>query len=129
VRFTVAMAARMGYRAASGPGLCGGRVVTIYRENAVDLEVAIVSARDDDAAALIAAMDGGGSAALASAPGCRSVKVLPGVENPGNVLFLVEWDSAEAHAAAKSSPGFARFIELASPHFGGSGSMQHFRLG
>ena len=44
------------------------------------------------------------------------------------MLFLVEWDSAEAHAAAKSSPGFAKFIEHASPFFGGGGSMQHFKL-
>lgn len=94
----------------------------------MDLEVAMVQARDGDAAALIKAMNDGGSAALASAPGCRSVKVLAGVENPGTVLFLVEWDSAEAHAAAKDSPGFTRFREIANPHFGGGGSMQHFRM-
>jgi heme-degrading monooxygenase HmoA len=94
----------------------------------VDLEVAILEARDGNAAGLIKAMNDGGSAALASAPGCRSVKVLPGVENPGAVLFLVEWDSAEAHAAGKSSPGFTKFIEIASPYFGGGGSMQHFKL-
>jgi quinol monooxygenase YgiN len=94
----------------------------------MDLEVAMLNARDGDAAGLIKAMNEGGSAALGSAPGCRSVKVLPGVENPGTVLFLVEWDSAEAHAAAKSSPGFAKFIEIARPFFGEGGSMQHFRL-
>jgi quinol monooxygenase YgiN len=93
----------------------------------MDLEVATVQAKDGDAAALVSAMNEGGSAALASAPGCRSVRVMAGVENPGTVLFLVEWDSAEAHAAAKSSPGFTRFIEIASPFFGGGGSMQHFR--
>lgn len=94
----------------------------------MDLEIAMLEAKDGDAAGLIAAMrDGGGSDALLSAPGCRSVRVLPGVENPGTVAFLVEWDSAEAHAAAKSSPGFARFKEIASPWFGGGGSMQHFR--
>lgn len=93
----------------------------------MDLEVAMLNARDGDAAGLIKAMDEGGSAALASAPGCRSVRVLPGVENPGTVLFLVEWDSVEAHAAAKTSPGFTRFVEIASPFFGGGGSVQHFR--
>ncbi|MFA7601488.1 MAG: antibiotic biosynthesis monooxygenase family protein [Novosphingobium sp.] len=94
----------------------------------MDLEVAMLQAKDGDAAGLIKAMNESGSAALLSAPGCRSVRVLPGVENPGTVLFLVEWDSAEAHAAAKSSPGFAKFIEVASPYFGGGGSMQHFRV-
>lgn len=94
----------------------------------MDLEVAMLQAKDGDSAGLIKAMDEGGTAGLLAAPGCRSVKVLPGVENPGTVLFLVEWDSAEAHAAAKSSPGFAKFIEHASPFFGGGGSMQHFKL-
>ena len=83
-----------------------------------------------DAAGLIAAMrDGGGSDALLSAPGCRSVRVLPGVENPGTVAFLVEWDSVDAHNAARESEGFKTFVQHASPFFGESGSMQHFDLG
>ena len=94
----------------------------------MDLEVAMLQAKDGDSAGLIKAMDEGGTAGLLAAPGCRSVKVLPGVENPGTVLFLVEWDSAEAHAAAKDSPGFAKFKEIAGPYFGGGGSMQHFKL-
>ena len=94
----------------------------------MDLEVATLEAKDGNAAGLIKAMRDGGSAALESCEGCRSAKVYPGVENPGTVLFLVEWDSAEAHAAAKSTPGFQKFIELASPFFGGGGSMQHFRV-
>lgn len=95
------------------------------------LEVAILSAKDGDSQGLIKAMNDGGTQALLSAPGCRSVKVLPGVEEPGNVLFLVEWDSVDAHAAAKTSEGFAGFVKIASPWFGGpgGGSMQHFDLG
>lgn len=95
----------------------------------MDLEIAILAAKDDNAAGLIKAMDDGGSAALLSAPGCNSVKVLPGVENPGNVVFLVEWASVDAHNAARDSDGFRKFIEIAGPFFGGGGSMQHFRLG
>ncbi len=96
----------------------------------MDLEIASLTAKDGDAAGLVKAMNEGGSAALLSAPGCRSVRVLPGVENPGNVLFMVEWDSVEAHNAGKDSDGFRKFIEIASPWFGGpgGGSMQHFRL-
>ena len=95
----------------------------------MDLEVAMLQAKDGDAAGLIKAMNEGGSAALESCPGCRSAKVYPGVENPETVLFLVEWDSVDAHNAAKGTPGFAKFIEIASPFFGGGGSMQHFRVG
>jgi quinol monooxygenase YgiN len=100
------------------------------RETGVDLEIAILAAKDGDAAGLVKAMNEGGNAALMSAPGCISAKVLPGVENPGNVLFLVEWESVDAHNAAKGSDGFKKFIEIASPWFGtGGGSMQHFRQG
>lgn len=96
----------------------------------MDLEIAIVAAKDGDAAGLVKAMDESGSAHLMSAPGCISAKALQGVENPGNVLFLVEWESVEAHNAARSSEGFRKFIEVASPWFGtGGGSMQHFRFG
>ena len=94
----------------------------------MDLEIAIVAAKDGNAAALVDAMtNGGGIAALESAPGCRSARVLPGGEHPENVLFLVEWDSVEAHNAGKDSEGFRRFVQIAGPFFGGSGSMQHFR--
>ncbi len=96
----------------------------------MDLEIAIITLDPENVPELLAAMDDGGSAALLSAPGCRSVKVLPGVENPGNVLFLVEWDSAEAHAAAKDSPGFQGFRAACAPVFAKSkgGSMEHFRM-
>ncbi|MEZ5742664.1 MAG: antibiotic biosynthesis monooxygenase family protein [Sphingomonadaceae bacterium] len=93
------------------------------------LEVAILSAKDGDATGLVNAMrNNGGCAALESAPGCRSAKVYPGVEQPGNVLFLVEWDSVDAHEAARTSEGFLKFYEVAGPWFGGEGggSMQHF---
>lgn len=95
------------------------------------LEVAILAAKNGDAQGLVKAMKEGGNAALLSCPGCNTVKVLPGVENPGNVLFLIEWDSVDAHNAAKTSDGFQKFIQIASPWFGGEGggSMQHFDLG
>ena len=96
------------------------------------LEVAILGAKGGDSAGLVDAMrNGGGCDALESAPGCIKATVMPGVENPGNVLFLVEWDSVEAHAAAKETEGFQKFIGIASPWFGGEGggSMQHFDAG
>jgi len=93
----------------------------------MDLEVAILAAKGGDSAGLVKAMADGGTAGLLSCPGCNKVTVLPGVEQPGNVLFLVEWDSVEAHAAAKEHDGFKQFYHYASPFFGEGGSMQHFR--
>ena len=95
----------------------------------MDLEVAILSAKDGDAAGLLKAMADGGTVGLMSCAGCNKVTLLPGIENPGNVLFLIEWDSVDAHNATKGSPGFAKFVEHASPFFGEGGSMQHFKMG
>ncbi|MEO6715662.1 MAG: antibiotic biosynthesis monooxygenase [Novosphingobium sp.] len=93
----------------------------------MDLEVAILAAKDGDSAGLLKAMADGGTAGLMSCAGCNKVTLLPGIENPGNVLFLIEWDSVEAHAAARGTPGFTKFVEHASPFFGEGGSMQHFK--
>jgi heme-degrading monooxygenase HmoA len=97
----------------------------------VDLEVAIVAAKDGDAAGLVAAMNASGNAHLESVPGCIRAQTMQGVENPGNVLFLIEWDSVDSHNAGKTTEGFKKFIEVASPWFGsgGGGSMQHFTAG
>ena len=95
----------------------------------MDLEVAILAAKNGDAQGLLKAMADGGTAGLMSCAGCNKVTVLPGVEKPGNVLILIEWDSVDAHNAAKGTPGFAKFVEHASPFFGEGGSMQHFKLG
>jgi quinol monooxygenase YgiN len=94
----------------------------------MDLEIAILSAKGGDSAGLLKAMADGGTAGLLAAPGCRKVTVLPGVEHPGNVLFMIEWDSVEAHNAARDSEGFKTFVKHASPFFGEGGSMQHFRM-
>lgn len=93
------------------------------------LEVAILAVKDGDTQGLIKAMNDGGTAGLLAAPGCRSVKIYPGVEHPGNALFLVEWDSVDAHNAARDSDGFKKFVQHAGPFFGQGGSMQHFDLG
>lgn len=97
----------------------------------MDLEVAILPCKDGNSAGMIKAMEEAGKAGLLACPGCNSVKVLPGVENPGTVLFLIEWDSAQAHEDAKTHEGFQKFYEAAGPYFGGEGdvSMQHFKLG
>ena len=95
----------------------------------MDLEIAILAAKNGDSAGLLKAMADGGTAGLLSCPGCRKVTLLPGIENRGTVLFMIEWDSVDAHNAAKDTPGFKQFVAAASPFFGEGGSMQHFKMG
>lgn len=94
----------------------------------MDLEVAILPCKDGNSDGMLKVMNEEGIAALKRCPGVNSVKVLKGVENPGTVLFLIEWDSVDAHNAAKSSEGFQTFVKVAGPFFGEGGAMQHFRL-
>lgn len=94
----------------------------------MDLEVAILPCKDGNSAGMIKAMEEAGNAGLLSCPGCNSVKVLPGVENPGTVLIMIEWDSVDAHNAAKTHEGFQKFVQAAGPFFGEGGAMQHFKL-
>ncbi|MBV1917261.1 MAG: antibiotic biosynthesis monooxygenase [Sphingomonadaceae bacterium] len=77
----------------------------------MDLELCIFEAKDGNAPGLVKAVNEGGGAALASCEGCRKVTAYAGVENPGSALLLVEWDSVEAHEAAKTAEGFAKFVE------------------
>ena len=91
------------------------------------LEVCIFDAKDGNAQAFVDAMNAGGSAALGAADGCRKVTALAGVENPGQALLLVEWDSVEAHEAAKASDTFKIFAGIIGPFIGGAPSVLHYR--
>ena len=55
---------------------------------------------------------------LAAAPGCRSLRMTRGIENPDRFVLFVEWDSLEAHTEGfRSSDLFTRWRALIGPHF------------
>lgn len=64
---------------------------------------------------------------LTSVAGVRSAKIGRGVENPGKFIFLVEWESMEAHAAFRQAPVYPEFRALIG-RFSRGGSMEHFRF-
>jgi quinol monooxygenase YgiN len=49
------------------------------------------------------------------------------VENPSSFAFVVEWDSLEAHAAAKETATFATF-RAAFGDCAIGGTMQHYHF-
>jgi quinol monooxygenase YgiN len=93
----------------------------------MELEVCVIEAKGGDATALVAAMNGGGSASLASCAGCHKVTALQGIERPGTMLLLVEWDSVAAHEAAKGSEPFNAFVGAITPFIGGPADVLHYR--
>jgi heme-degrading monooxygenase HmoA len=78
--------------------------------------------------AFATAMAARGTAILSAAPGCASVRVGRGVENPGKFILLLEWDSVESHTALTKTPAFDEFKALVGPFFGGPSNMEHFEM-
>ena len=76
-----------------------------------------------------AAMGARGIAILAAAPGCASVRLGRGVENPGTFILLLEWDAVESHIALTKTPAFDEFKALVGPFFAGAANMEHFDMG
>lgn len=64
---------------------------------------------------------------LTAVPGVRSAKIGRGVENPRKYLFLVEWESLDAHAAFNESAVHPEFLQLFAPHTE-TGVMEHFQF-
>jgi len=54
---------------------------------------------------------------VAATPGCRSMRMTRGVEDPSRFVLLTEWDSVEAHEAFRASDRFAPWRAEVGPHF------------
>jgi heme-degrading monooxygenase HmoA len=55
---------------------------------------------------------------ITTCPGCTSVRMTRGVENPDVFTLLVEWESLEAHVEGfRGSDRFPRWRGLIGPHF------------
>jgi heme-degrading monooxygenase HmoA len=91
-------------------------------------EIAQITVAEGNEAAFETAMRQlGGIAHLAACGGVQSVRFGRGVESPSKFAFVVEWDSVDAHNAARESESFKAFSLLVSP-WGIGGAMDHFQL-
>ena len=94
-------------------------------------EIAILPIREGQEADFADAMTrGGGTAALLDCIGCNTVRIGRGIENAGKFCLMIDWDSVDAHNAARDGEPFGRFKTIAGPFFGaGGGFMEHFDFG
>jgi heme-degrading monooxygenase HmoA len=65
-------------------------------------------------------------AALAGAPGSRSVRLTHSIETPTRFVLLVEWDSVDAHLAFRASDAFADWRGPIGQFFAGPPNVEHF---
>lgn len=63
---------------------------------------------------------------LASTPGCRSVRLTRGLEDPSRFVLIVEWDTLDAHLTAfRGTDRFTRWRETIGAYFASEPSVEH----
>jgi heme-degrading monooxygenase HmoA len=85
------------------------------------LEIAMVDVTEGDEDAFAEAYSHGRQV-IASADGCRSVRMTRGVESPSRFVLLVEWNSLAAHDAFRASDKFGEWRGHVQPYF----AVEHF---
>jgi len=64
---------------------------------------------------------------LASAPGCRSVRMTQGIESPSRFVMLVEWDSVQAHEENfRQTERMTEWRGAISPYFAAPPEVEHY---
>lgn len=62
-------------------------------------------------------------------PHCLRYEFSQGVEEPGNWVVRIEWDSVEGHEQGfRRSPGFRTFFAEVRPYFDHILEMKHYRV-
>lgn len=66
---------------------------------------------------------------FAASQGCHGMQLHRSVEVPARYFLMVKWETLEDHTVTfRGSQAFARWRELASPHFAGAPQVQHLDL-
>ena len=68
-------------------------------------------------------------ALLLKAKGCRSVRMMRGIERPSVFRILVQWDSIEDHTQGfRGSPAHQQLISLTREHYAQPALVQHYAV-
>jgi heme-degrading monooxygenase HmoA len=64
---------------------------------------------------------------VAESPGCRSMRLVRGIESPSRFVLMVEWDSVEAHEQGfRATERFGRWRAGIGPHFAQPPQVEHY---
>jgi heme-degrading monooxygenase HmoA len=69
---------------------------------------------------------GKGKLAFNGAPGCRSVRMIQGIESPQRFVLLIEWDSVQAHLDFRATPAFTQWRSHIADFFASPPHVEHF---
>jgi quinol monooxygenase YgiN len=79
----------------------------------------------NDADGLIRSVSAAGTSLIAD-PGCGGWEVARGVTDDTAIILRIEWESAEAVEAFKTTPGFKRVLDALAP-YADAGTLELFR--
>ena len=69
------------------------------------------------------------TALLLRAKGCRSVRMMRGVERPNVFRILVQWEALENHTEGfRGSPAHQQLISLTRHHYAQPALVQHYTI-
>jgi heme-degrading monooxygenase HmoA len=89
------------------------------------LEIADFLIKDGDEGRFEAAY-GTAVSFITSSPGCRSARLVRGVENPARFVLLVEWDTIEDHTDGfRGSPAFEQWRAAVGQYFAAPPTVEH----
>jgi heme-degrading monooxygenase HmoA len=64
---------------------------------------------------------------LEESEGCRTIRLLKGIESPNTFLLLIEWDELANHTEGfMNSPAFQGFGSHVAPYFENPPELQHY---
>lgn len=87
-------------------------------------EIQVKAGLEDEFASV---MEERGLPLLTAVPGVKRAKIGRGVENPSKFIFLVEWETLDAHEAFNKSAVHPEFLQLFAP-YAEAGAMEHFQI-
>ncbi len=90
------------------------------------LEIALIDVTAGEEPAFVSAY-GRARELVATTPGCRSMRLVRGIESPTRFVLLVEWDSVAAHLENfRASERFPQWRALIGPYFAQPPVVEHF---
>ncbi|MEK6443929.1 putative quinol monooxygenase [Pseudonocardia sp. T1-2H] len=89
------------------------------------LEVAHLTIKAGEEEAFVNSAQGAAKI-LADDSGCRAVELIQGIEQSDAFLFVIEWDSVEAHETFRATEQFQLFRTAIGKYFAGPSSFAHY---
>lgn len=92
------------------------------------LEIATLSIKENEISSFKTAFESA-KLVVKDSPGCLSIRMLQGIENPTKFQVLIEWETLEHHTVTfRESERFTQWRNYISPYFESAPQVEHFEF-